>query len=73
MRKAIGPDEFAGMVAGLEQVGFSRTEIARETGLARTTIWRAANGMWREPDHQSVVRLDSVFQRAVSPRKQVKR
>jgi lambda repressor-like predicted transcriptional regulator len=72
-QKTADPEMFAGMIAGLEQAGLSRTEIAREAGLSRNTIWRAATGMWREPDHQSVVKLDRIFQRAVTPVEQLKR
>jgi len=65
-------DRYASMIAGLQESGLSRTEIARAIGLSRSTVWRAATGMWREPDHQSVVKLDRLYQNriAVSPHEQ---
>lgn len=71
--QATDSELYASMIAGLEDSGMTRTDIARATGLSRTTIWRGAVGMWREPDHHSVVVLDRVFQLAVSPQKQLSR
>ena len=53
------------MIAGLEQSGMTRTAIAPRSGLSRNTIWRAATGMWREPDHESVAKVGSLYERTL--------
>lgn len=50
-------DRFDALIAGLEQSGYTRTDIATATGLSRQTIWRFANGMARDPKHDTAVRI----------------
>lgn len=60
------PDEFAAIIAGLEAQGISQTEIARETGLSRMTIWRLTVGETPRPSYDTVQRLKT-FQQRVTP------
>lgn len=59
---------FDTLIAGLEGRGFSRSEIALQTGLSRKTIWRLATGEAREPGFETIERLRLFDQKtAVSP------
>lgn len=61
----MSPDEFAAQIAGLVQIGLSRTEIARETHLSRTTVWRAAKGYAVEPRHSTVEKVERLRERTI--------
>jgi transcriptional regulator with XRE-family HTH domain len=50
-------EPFDTLIAGLEDQGISRTEIAQATGLSRDTIWRLATGTARQPYFQTIDRL----------------
>lgn len=58
------------MIAGLESLGFSRTEIARGAQVSRTTVFRLAVGDARLPSFQTIERLQQFEQRAVTDMKQ---
>ncbi|MDW9823493.1 MULTISPECIES: helix-turn-helix domain-containing protein [Sinorhizobium] len=53
-------EEFAAIIAGLESQGMTPTEIARESGLSRMTVWRIANGETSRPSYDTVIRLKSL-------------
>ena len=57
------PDEFAAIIAGLESQGMTPSEIARESGLSRMTVWRIANGETSRPSYETVIRLKSLAAR----------
>lgn len=66
-------DHFASMIQCLQlDAGLSRTEIAHETGLSRTTVWRLAEGVARAPGYQTIQRVERLYQQklSVSPMKQ---
>jgi len=66
-------EDFAGLVAGLEASGHTRTEIARAAGISRATVWRIATGNAREPGAHTIERLRRLernFSPGVSPPKQ---
>jgi transcriptional regulator with XRE-family HTH domain len=46
------------LIATLEEDGASRADIARETGLARSTITRLARGDIRRPSYDAVMRIE---------------
>lgn len=48
------------MIAGLEDRGYSRTQIADEAGLSRATVWRLATGEARIPLWTTVQALQTV-------------
>lgn len=50
-------EPFDALIAGLEDLGISRTEIAQATGLSRDTIWRLATGSARQPYFETIDRL----------------
>ncbi|MCA1404681.1 helix-turn-helix domain-containing protein [Ensifer sp. IC3342] len=56
-------DEFAAIIAGLESQGMKPSEIARQTGLSRMTVWRIANGETSRPSYDTVDRLKSLAAR----------
>lgn len=60
------PDQFAAIIAGLESQGISQSEIARETGLSRMTIWRLNTGISPRPSYETVMKLKNYSER-VSP------
>jgi transcriptional regulator with XRE-family HTH domain len=51
-------DHFDAMIAGLVDIGFSRTEIAEGAGFSRQTLYRLEHGQAR-PLHDTVQRLKS--------------
>jgi transcriptional regulator with XRE-family HTH domain len=58
-------DQFAAMIAGLESSGLSRSEIAEQAHLSRSTVWRLAEGMAREPTHESFVKVSRLAEKVV--------
>ncbi len=56
-------DEFAAIIAGLESQGMTPTEVAREAGLSRMTVWRIAYGETSRPSQETVTRLKSLAAR----------
>lgn len=67
-------DDFAGLIAGLESKGQTRSAIARAAGISRVTVWRIATGQARAPAYDTIQRLKRLdartVDRAVSPMKQ---
>ncbi|WP_139813071.1 helix-turn-helix domain-containing protein [Ensifer aridi] len=57
------PQEFTAIIAGLESQGMTPSEIAREAGLSRMTVWRIAKGETSRPSYETVTRLKSVVAR----------
>jgi predicted transcriptional regulator len=61
-------EQFASMIAGLEAVGMTRSEIAREAHCSRMTVWRYAEGMAIDPKYQTVRSIETLcFSRGVKP------
>ncbi len=60
-------DQFASLIAGLEAVGLSRSEIATSCHVTRATIWRLAAGEAREPTFATVRRIERLYEKAVGP------
>jgi transcriptional regulator with XRE-family HTH domain len=58
---------FAAMIAGLESRGLSRADIAKKTGISKTTIWRLANNA--NADHLSgtVTRMERLSRSYKNP------
>jgi transcriptional regulator with XRE-family HTH domain len=70
----MSPQEvFQSMIAGLEDRGLSRTQIAEEAGLSRATVWRLATGEAREPSWQTIDALRNIEKRIATdlPMKQL--
>lgn len=40
-------EHFAAMISGLRRAGLSLPEIAKQSGIGRTTIWKGATGQLR--------------------------
>ncbi|WP_346283779.1 helix-turn-helix domain-containing protein [Sinorhizobium terangae] len=59
----MNPQEFAAIIEGLESQGMTPSEIAREAGLSRMTVWRIANGETSRPSYETVTRLKSLAAR----------
>jgi len=57
-------DGFAAIIAGLENMGLSRTEIAAASGISRTTVWRLSVGEARQPSYETISRLKNLEARA---------
>lgn len=57
-------EPFDALIAGLEDQGISRTEIARGAGLSRDTVWRLATGTARQPYFDTIDRLQHFAQKA---------
>lgn len=55
-------EQYAGMIAGLEAEGLSVDEIARRSGVGRSTVYRHRAGDARLPTHETVVRIKSVYE-----------
>ena len=58
---------FKAMIAGLEQRGLSRSQIAARSGLSRQTIFRFAEGMARAPTLESYQRLAELVTKSGVP------
>ncbi|WP_042778879.1 helix-turn-helix domain-containing protein [Sinorhizobium fredii] len=56
-------DEFAALIAGIRSQGLTPSEIARETGLSRMTVWRLSVGETSRPSYDTIVRLKSLAAR----------
>lgn len=62
-------DKFASMIAGLESVGLTRTQIAEGSGISRMTVWRLAEGEARRPSFETIERLKTFEAAAREQRK----
>ncbi len=60
-------DRLADMITGLRATGMRPDEIARASGLTRTTIWRFENGMTGQPSFQSVQQIQELFSKHCQP------
>lgn len=58
-------DPFQSMLAGLSSTGMSTTEIARQSGLSRQTLYRIKNGEAREPTYDTYQKIDRVYRNSV--------
>lgn len=47
-------------VAGLQRHGMSLSKIAEQSGVSRSTIYRAINGEARQPSHDCYAKLDTL-------------
>ena len=56
-------EKFMAMIAGLEDHGLSRSEIAEQSGLSKATIWRYATGTVRDPLYSKVKRIERLCTR----------
>ena len=56
------PDQLA-LIAGLEQIGLSRSEIAERAGLSRQTLYRLVNGDGRAPQFETFEKLEKLSRR----------
>lgn len=54
-------DVFQSMLAGLAATGMTTTDIARQAGLSRQTLYRLENGEARAPSFSTYERLDRVY------------
>lgn len=65
-------EQFAALIAGIENQGISRTEIAYGARISRTTVWRFAEGAAHNPSFETVTRLVTYAEKVcvVSPVKQ---
>ncbi|MDX0230258.1 helix-turn-helix domain-containing protein [Sinorhizobium meliloti] len=55
--------QFAAIIAGIESTGMTKSEIARETGLSRMTVWRYSVGEFSKPSYDTVIRLQALAER----------
>jgi transcriptional regulator with XRE-family HTH domain len=64
--------QFDTLIAGLEEMGFSRSEIAYGAGVSRATVWRLASGEIQSPNYATAVKLQKYAENPVrvSPVKQ---
>lgn len=53
-------EDFQALIAGLETTGMTRSQIAAATGRCRTTIWRLAEGVSKEPGYNTAMRLKNL-------------
>lgn len=51
------------LIAGLVDKGYSRREIALQSGLSRQTIWRLETGEVRQPGFETIERLRHLDQK----------
>lgn len=56
-------EKFAAIIAGIESTGMTKSEIARETGLSRQTLWRLSIGETSRPSYDTYARLKSLADR----------
>ncbi|ASP51466.1 XRE family transcriptional regulator [Sinorhizobium medicae] len=54
------------MLAGLKSAGMGPSQIAREAGVGRSTLWRFRVGDARMPSYDVVSRIEAVYRRRVS-------
>jgi transcriptional regulator with XRE-family HTH domain len=59
-------DVFKSMMAGIADAGMSQSELARQSGISRQTLYRIREGEAPKPSFDTYVRLDRVY-RAVVP------
>jgi DNA-binding NarL/FixJ family response regulator len=53
-------ERFAALIAGLEDQGLSRDDIARQSNLSPATVWRYATQNVRQPSYQTASRIESL-------------
>ena len=53
------------MIAGLESHGLSRDEIARRSGVSKSTVWRPANDATRDHMAGTVEKVGALHERVV--------
>jgi hypothetical protein len=65
-------ERFAALIAGLEDQGLSRDDIAKQTRLSRATVWRYATQNVRSPHLHTATRIEQLAKKyaVVSPMKQ---
>ncbi|WP_331372405.1 XRE family transcriptional regulator [Sinorhizobium chiapasense] len=56
------PEMVEAMIAGLQASGMRPSAIAREAQLSRMTIWRLTVGEGRRPSHDTVRRLERLYE-----------
>ncbi|MBD9522424.1 hypothetical protein IB262_21240 [Ensifer sp. ENS02] len=57
------------LVGDLQKLGYSCREIAKQSGVAHSTIWRASSGMATHPLWNTYSRLKNFHERAMAGRK----
>jgi transcriptional regulator with XRE-family HTH domain len=60
-------DQFASLIAGLEAIGLSRSEIATTCRLSRANVWRLAAGEARNPSFATVRKIEKLYEKKVGP------
>ncbi len=58
-------DDFAALIAGIEQTGMTRTEIAEAVQVSRNTIWRLAVSEVVRPDYFTCQRIKILAERVL--------
>lgn len=58
--------QYKSMIAGIEALGVSRTEIARGAGVGRSTIGRLAIGDARMPSFETISRIKAFEEKIVT-------
>lgn len=51
-------ERFAALIAGLEDQGLSRDDIAKQASLSTVTVWRYATQNVRQPSYQTAKRIE---------------
>lgn len=59
-RDAPVSDLVIGLVNDLRRAGLKDSDIAQKTGLSRSTVWRMGQGDARNPDYNTVQRLQNL-------------
>jgi IS30 family transposase len=59
------PTNFSAVLAGLESAGYSSGDIARQSGVHRSTIWRLKTGEIRAPKFDAGERILSLAKKAM--------
>lgn len=52
--------DFEALIDSLEGQGMTRTQIARQSGVSRPTIWRLANGVGKHHFHDTIEKIEAV-------------
>lgn len=55
------------MLQGLESAGMRRAEIARQTGIDKSSIGRFAEGLIRKPSYEKFKRIEDLHSKVVLP------
>ena len=62
-REAPAADQFASMIEGLRAAGMTYREIAERSHVSHGTVWRAANGMAKEPLYSTYTKIERLAEK----------